>query len=84
MKTYAEKINTILYWSFNFTQEFENCDLVEPSKSDKKDAIKTLRKMFATKTDEELAQSLELWDWDKEEVEDEPDWDTLPGGKDYD
>jgi len=84
MKTYAEKTNTILYWSLNFTQEFEDCDLVEPSKSDKKDAIKTLRKMFAEKTDEQLAQSLELWDWEKETVEDEPDWDTLPGGKDYD
>jgi hypothetical protein len=80
MKT---KINTILYWSLNFTQDFEDCDLYEPSKSSREDAIQVLRKMFETKTNAELAQSLELWDYEKEEVDDEPDWDTLPGGKDY-
>ena len=84
MKNFPKKTNTILYWSFDFTQEFEDCDLLQPTKADKKDAIKVLRKILSNKTDEELVEHLEVPGWEKEEIDCEPDWDTLPGGKDWD
>lgn len=84
MKKYTSVYKTVTKygWSFNFETKLENVDynVTNPNK----EAIKHLREMFAKHSDEELVDYLECWDEEKIEVEDEPDWDTLPGGKDYD
>jgi uncharacterized protein YbbK (DUF523 family) len=79
MKTYTStftKVN-IEYWSVNFCIEREG-GLTTP-----REAFEYL-KFLIEQEGEEFIDRLEMWGREQEEVENEPDWDMLPGGKDYD
>lgn len=78
MKKYTPTYKTVTtkYWSFDFTvttEEYEEVDVVQ-----------YFKEIIAKMSDFEIKDCLQCWDEDVEEVENEPDWDMLPGGKDYD
>lgn len=83
MKKYIPeyKSKTSYNLSFNFTLELDD---------DEGDcyhsvlAIEKLKELIDTENIIDLGNRVEIWEVETEEYEVEPDWDMLPGGKDYD
>lgn len=78
MKKYTPTYKTVTtkYYSFNFDTTTEDDEQV--------DIAQYLKEIIANMSKDEIKSCIQFWDEEVEEVENEPDWDMLPGGKDYD
>jgi antitoxin component HigA of HigAB toxin-antitoxin module len=83
MKKYVPEIKfkTTYYISFNFTVEIDDD---EGNKYDTLLALQELEYILKHENPTTILQRFEVVESDTEEYEDKPDWDMLPGGKNYD